>query len=530
MQYRASQYAFQQACRDAKTSHWRTYLANLSAKDLFTAAKYTNGPAATQTLPPLRKQDGQLTSDPKEQANLLFQATGGPTIPCDLSDVGAAPPRPSFNEPFTTEEIQQTIKKLKLNKAPGTDEVTNQVIKAAPEALATVLAELLNQCTELGQWPEQWKLANTIILKEAGKPDYTDAGAYRPIALLSCLSKVLESTIAQCMQQFAEENQVLPEGHCGGRAQRSTTDALLNLTLWVKNQWARGKTVGTLFVDVKAAFPTVNPTRLCDTLHKMGFCPSLIKLTSHFLSNRSTTFQLGDYRSSPKQLTIGLPQGLPLLVILYILYNTPLLQKADGMADTISLGFIDDVAFATAHATVDGVQNKLQTLADRELAWGSQYGAAFDKAKSQWMILSNKKLTDPLPTLTLGDIELKPQPLIKWLGVLIDPKLRFAENSNALAAKGAKVVNQLSSLARTGWGIPLRQSKQVIASLVHSWMDYAGVVWHQYGKQNGAPSKIQKVDNAALRFALGAFRTHPTPFLQHNTASALVHARLTQRF
>lgn len=181
--------------------------------------------------------------------------------------------------------------------------------------------------------------------------------------------------------------------------------------------------MGTLFVDFKATFPTVNPTRLCDTLHKMGFGPALIALISHFLSNRSTTFQLGDYRSNPKQLTIGLPQGSPLSVILYILYNTPLLRKAEGMADTISLGFIDDVAFATAHSTVDGVCENLQTLADRELEWGSQYCAAFDRAKSQWMLLTNKKLTKPLPTLQLGDVELKPQPLVKWLGIIIDSKL-----------------------------------------------------------------------------------------------------------
>lgn len=118
------------------------------------------------------------------------------------------------------------------------------------------------------------------------------------------------------MQTFAEANNILPAGHYGGREQRSTTDTLLNFTIWVKNQWARGKTVGALFVDVKVVFPTVNPTRLCHTLGKMGFFPSLPQLMADFLSNRSTTFQLGDYQSNPKELTIGLPQGSPLSVIL----------------------------------------------------------------------------------------------------------------------------------------------------------------------------------------------------------------------
>lgn len=413
-----------------------------------------------------------------------------------------------------------------MGKAPGADGITNQVIKEAPETLATILAALLNTCTATGIYPASWKRENTIILKKPGKPDYTSASAYRPIALLSCLSKVLEATVARRMQDFAEDMKILPEGHYGGRAQRSTTDALLNLTVWTKNQWARGKAVGTLFVDVKAAFPTVNPTRLCDTLDKMGFCPSLTELTKNFLQDRSTTFQLGDYQSDPKILTIGLPQGSPLLVILYILYNTPLLRQADDIPNTISLGFIDDVAFATAQPTIDEVTTHLQTLANKELEWGSKYGAAFDRAKSQWMLLTHKPLPSPNPILRLGEVELEPQDQIKWLGVLINRKLSFTGHVNSQIGKGSVIANRLACLARTGWGIPLRQCKILTAALVHARVDYACVAWHRYGKTKGYPAKLQRVDNIAHRFALGVFRTHPTPFLRHDTCSPSAASRL----
>lgn len=336
---------------------------------------------------------------------------------------------------------------------------------------------------------------------------------------------MLELTLAQRLQNYAETNNILPTGHYGGRAQRSTTDALLNLTVWVKNQWARGKTVGALFVDIKAAFPTVNPRRLNDTLHQMGFCQSLIRLVDNFLSGRSKTFQLGDYQSSPKDLTIGLPQGSPLSVILSILYNTPLLRIADGLQDTIALGFIDDVAFVTAGLSTEDVTQSLQSLADQELAWGSKYGAAFDRAKSQCMLFSHKTTTQQ-PIIKLGDVTLEPQPTTKWLGVLIDSKLRFTGHVQAQVANGSKVVNRLASLARTGWGIPLRQCKQLIAALVHSRMDYTCVVWHRYGITTGVSSKIQRVNNTALCFAFGVFRTHPTPCLQHDSCSAPAHASL----
>ncbi|KAG0141910.1 hypothetical protein CROQUDRAFT_98151 [Cronartium quercuum f. sp. fusiforme G11] len=65
------------------------------------------------------------------------------------------------------------------------------------------------------------------------------------------------------------------------------------------------------------------------------------------------TIALGDYTSPPKSLNIGLPQGSPLSIILYILYNSSLLTQATDLCNTISLGFIDDMGFATAHKNLD---------------------------------------------------------------------------------------------------------------------------------------------------------------------------------
>lgn len=524
--YRAAQAAFQKAVKDAKRQHWHRFLENLTDKDLFTAAKYCDGPSESRLLPPLRQPNGSLSDSPDIQAELLFQATGGPTIPCDLSDVGALTTPSSPPDPFTVDDVILRIKKLKMGKAPGADGITAQVLLNCGPHLATCLVLLLNCSLASGFYPTQWKTANTIILKKPGKPDYHDPAAYRPIALLSTLSKLLEGTIADRMQRYAEANNCLPEGHYGGRARRSTTDALLNLTVWTKNQWALGKVVGALFVDVKAAFPTVDPTRLTHTLDKLGYCPSLTRLITNFLSQRKTTFQLGDYRSEPKQLTIGLPQGSPLSVILYILYNSSLLRQVEGSESSIAMGFIDDVAFLTARDSHQEVKTTLQDLATKELLWGTKHGAAFDRQKSQWMVLSHKKPPETHLSLRLGDTVITPQPQIKWLGVLIDSKLTFSAHIKSQAAKGLKVANKLASLARTGWGIPLPMCKRLISSLIFTRTDYACVVWHKTSASPSASAAIQRVDNTAHRFTLGTFKSQPVDFLLHDTNSLKAKDRL----
>lgn len=88
--------------------------------------------------------------------------------------------------------------------------------------------------------------------------------------------------------------------------------------------------------------------RILSTLTALGVCPTVCRLIKDYLSDRSTTIPFGEFESKPKQLAIGLPQGSPLSVILYIIYKSSLLNQSSDINDTISLGFIKDVAFVTA--------------------------------------------------------------------------------------------------------------------------------------------------------------------------------------
>jgi len=70
----------------------------------------------------------------------------------------------------------------------------------------------------------------TIILRKPGKPDYTKAKAYQPIALESALGKVMESIITDIISYLTETYELLSRQHYGGRPGRSTEDALTMLS------------------------------------------------------------------------------------------------------------------------------------------------------------------------------------------------------------------------------------------------------------------------------------------------------------
>lgn len=98
--YLEASLAYRRGIHEAKQRHWREFLESLTPSTLFTASKYATGAFSNPalTVPPLRSHTGELTDAPEVQAELLFQGTSAPTVPCDLSDllppIDAAPPPP----------------------------------------------------------------------------------------------------------------------------------------------------------------------------------------------------------------------------------------------------------------------------------------------------------------------------------------------------------------------------------------------------------------------------------------------------
>jgi hypothetical protein len=88
------------------------------------------------------------------------------------------------------------------------------------------LTALLNQCWAAEYFPKRFRAARTIVLRKPNKPDYSDPGAWRPIALKSTLGKVMESVMAQRLSSLAEQHKLLPDNQMGNRKNRSTETAL----------------------------------------------------------------------------------------------------------------------------------------------------------------------------------------------------------------------------------------------------------------------------------------------------------------
>ena len=332
---------------------------------------------------------------------------------------------------------------------------------------------------------------------------------YRPIALTSCLCKVVERMVNERLIWFLEKNKIRSRQQCGLRAHRGTTDHLVRLETFIRNAFVNREHTVCVFFDLQKAYDTTWKYGILSDLYDIGLRGNLPIFISNFLDDRTFLVLFATTMSDKYTQEEGVPQGA---ILSTTLFNIKINNITRAISPNINCSlYVDDFLMCYSSSSIIEIERQLQLSINKLEEWTLNNGFTISRPKTVAMHFCQLRGMHCDPTLFLGDQEIGFVKEAKFLGLTWDTKLTFLPHIHYLKKKCNKALNILKVLAHTDWGADQSTLLHLYRSLIRSKLDYGCFV---YGSARESYIKqLNPILNQAMRLCLGAFRSSPADSL-----------------
>ena len=184
---------------------------------------------------------------------------------------------------FSEEEYRKGIAALKYNNASGIDDILVEHLKNLGPRVHKWLQTMLSKCLTENKIPKLWRQSKIIAILKPRK-DSAIPKSYRPISLLCHTYKLYERIILNRVTPLIEQH--LSKEQAGFRPGKSCTSQLLNLTQHNEDGYKRGMITSAAFVDLSAAYDTVNHRILIQKLYNITQDSHLCRVFQNYIVQR----------------------------------------------------------------------------------------------------------------------------------------------------------------------------------------------------------------------------------------------------
>jgi len=426
--------------------------------------------------------NGSLLTDEQQIAsglNEFFTSIGAnleQTIPISNSDPTAYIhddiQDTCFLNPVSPVTVQNVLREM---KASGGSEqaISAKVLKLISASISAPLSHVINLCFTAGYFPDKLKTSIVTPIHKSGCKD--SAGNYRPISVLSPLSKIIERCASDIIINFLNIHDILGSNQYGFRLKHSTEHALINFVDYVTNEREKGNYVMGIYLDIRKAFDSVNYEILFKKLVKYGIRGHALNLIKSYLTNRKQCVKVENVKgqvfiSDLSAVTCGVPQGSVLGPLLFLLYVNDL-QNVSQLFHTIT--YADDTNLFMAGPQLETLCNTANAELRKLKEWFDCNRLCVNIAKTCFQLYTSK-VYDFVPKLQINNEDIKREPLVKFLGVLVDEQLSFKPHIEYIARKVAIAIGFMYR------GRDLMNREQLILiynTLVLPHLSFSSIVW-----------------------------------------------------
>jgi len=163
-------------------------------------------------------------------------------------------------KPITNSDTLKLIDSLKPKTSTGCDRISSALLKQIKSEIFEPLTFIINQSLQTGIFPNRLKIAKVLPVYKKG--DKNSIENYRPISILSAISKVIEKAICQQINQHFKVNKLYYNSQYGFRESHSTELATLEVIDRIILDLDQGSLPLNIYIDLSKAFHTIDHNKL----------------------------------------------------------------------------------------------------------------------------------------------------------------------------------------------------------------------------------------------------------------------------
>uniref|UniRef100_A0A146M6K4 Putative RNA-directed DNA polymerase from transposon BS n=2 Tax=Lygus hesperus TaxID=30085 RepID=A0A146M6K4_LYGHE len=415
------------------------------------------------------------------------------------------------------EHFVKICNQMQGKSAPGFDGIQATLIKKYIRFLAKPMIHLINLSISSSEFPDIFKTAKVVPLHKGGSK--ADPSNFRPISMLSVLSKILEKWVKQNLVAYLEDNNILSPFQYGFRSGRCVDDALFDLTSELyKIRDEKSKAI-LVCLDICKAFDSIDRGVLLQRMELIGVRGSSLAWFSSYLKERRQVVSIGNYVGDLRNIDYGVIQGSTLGPSLFLIYINSISAVIDS--EKIFL-FADDTALLIRGSNWHELFSRTQALLNRVSGWMVSSFLTVNGNKTKYMIFGNVTTLPPSLVLKLHSacpdtIQcncacLESVSTYKYLGVMLDTSLSWSDHVEYMYGRLRKFIPILKNV-RTA--VSRERLRLIYVSFVQSVLQYAISIWGSASKTIMA--KLNSLHRSILKVMYVKPPRHPSNLLHEET-------------
>ena len=371
-------------------------------------------------------------------------------------------------------EVGKYIMQLKNKKSMGSDNINAFLLKTALPYIVEPLTYIYNLCINQSTFPQTFKQAKVIPLPKT--KDISDPNNFRPISLLSVLSKPLEKHIHKHITQFIEEFNLFHVFQSGFRNKHSCHSALVRMCDTWLSAINKSQLTGAVFLDLRKAFDLVNHDILLQKLNLYLQNSHTVSLIESFLRGRTQKVFLNGQYSQQGHVDCGVPQGSILGPLLFCLFINDLPIHISNKNVICDL-FADDSSVHTSSASIETIRSSLQQSLDDIYSWCNNNQMVLHPKKSKSMLITSRQKHQLQPlalNLKLNTEAVEQVSSHRVLGVVVDHELRWHIHIHNICKRISQNLYLLNKLRHY---VSIDACKSFFHAHCLSHINFASTVW-----------------------------------------------------